>query len=356
MAGVRRSRRRTRCGGGDAASLCGAIGSTIRHAWATSRSCGATSARTPFATDSASSSCRRNSASAQKLPVACAWRSSSKRLRVGVSRLQPSAGNGGRVVAGAGLAVHFLARPSRRLALSLEGPGLGSLEVDVKAPIADGGFFRADGSLFEDRTRVMLSDLRGGVALTEGKERIYLNGPEHGSSHFDYIDEAPLWALSDEIVRLLSGGSALDDVVQIEFGRGGGAKLFVGRYAATLRVVDGVVSVTRDAASQSQATRRLEWYSILRPHYELISEGEGPASLPEGLVGPGVALLRAGDRVIGRPTLALGASPAPRADWTDLQAGSLDPGARRTHWGSRRRAAAPRRRHAVRRPRPRPPA
>ncbi|HXQ45770.1 MAG TPA: STY4851/ECs_5259 family protein [Caulobacteraceae bacterium] len=222
-----------------------------------------------------------------------------------------------------GLEARFTGRPSRRLPLWLDGPGFEPVQILVRARLAQGGFFRSDGRKFADRAPVMLDDLRGATAFADGRERIYLSGPAHGESRVQFEDETPLWALSEEIDRLLSGGSELDDKVTLEFGRGEGPRLDVGRYAATLgRVVNGVVQVeSRDDVARGP--QRLEWFSILEPGYRLIADGEGPAPLPESCVGPGVAVLREGECIVGRPTLALGAPPDLTADWCELQQASM---------------------------------
>jgi hypothetical protein len=226
-----------------------------------------------------------------------------------------------------GLDVRFPGRPLRRLPLLLEGPGFEAQPIFVRARIGAGGFFRADGRMFDDRASVMLDDLRGAVAYSEGPERLYLDGPERGQSRLAFVDETPLWALSEEVTRLLSGGSGLDDKVKIEFGRGDGPRLSVGRYDITLKRVPqrgGPIAVDEDhSGAAGTAGRRLEWFSILEPGFKLIAEGEGPAMLPPDCHGPGVALLREGERVIGRPTLALGDSPDPERDWCRLQAASM---------------------------------
>ncbi|HEY3798533.1 MAG TPA: STY4851/ECs_5259 family protein [Caulobacteraceae bacterium] len=226
--------------------------------------------------------------------------------------------------AAGGLGVRFTGRPLRRLPLVLTGPGFDPHAILVRARVGAGGFFRADGRMFGDRAAVMLEDLHGAVAYSEGHERLYLSGPQQGRSRLSFHDETPLWALSEEITRLLSGGSELDDKVVIEFGWGDGPRLTVGRYDITLGpVVDGLVSVKEDHSGATASTgRRLEWFSILEPGFRLIAEGDGPAQLPPDCLGPGVAVLRDGDRVVGRPTLAVGAAVQPESDWPALKAAS----------------------------------
>lgn len=220
----------------------------------------------------------------------------------------------------AGLDVTFVGRPMRHVQLSLASVKA-RLLVRAPAPVAGGGFCGADGALLEDGARAMLEDLRGAVAFSSGRERLYLHGPHGSDTHIDFDSELPLWAASEEILRLLSASSGLDDVVRLElglFGRG----LKVGRYASTLTITpDGHVSLN-PAPPPCPGPRRLCWLSMATARHRVLSEGSWTDRLPEDLHGPGIILPRQGERVVGRPTLVPG-RPLPNEGLGRLQRATL---------------------------------
>jgi hypothetical protein len=202
-----------------------------------------------------------------------------------------------------GLEVVFNSRPLRRLALILSSNQV-RLAILAPAPVAGGGFCSADGGLLDNGARVMLDELRGAVAFSAGLERLHLRGPYGSESHFTFNGELPLWAASEEIVRLLSASSGLDDVVTLELGLGG-RRLKVGRYAATLMITsEGGISVVPDLAAAP--TRRLDWLSVTTAQHRVLSDGFWADRLPHDLQGPGIIMARQAGRVVGRPTLAVG--------------------------------------------------
>lgn len=230
-----------------------------------------------------------------------------------------------------GLQITFNKRPTRRANLVLNGPKGEAVALTAPAPMARGGFSRADGTLFADRSRVMLDDLRGASAFVSGRERLYLNGSAGRGSKIDFADELSLWSASEDITRLLSASSGLDDVVTLELGRVNGTTLRVGRYAASLSVEDGFVSVTDEAVVDDvEAVRNLEWFSIVRPKSQVIARhswterlSRRGETLPTDLEGPGLVLLRQDGRVVGRPTLAIGRARLPVDDLSPLQLAGL---------------------------------
>jgi len=195
-------------------------------------------------------------------------------------------------------------QPQRRIAIDLAGPGVPTVRLFLRPRYSAVAFFRPDGRMFDDRAPVMIDDLRGAAAFGEGREQLYLTGPSGGHARIDFDDELPLWSLTEDVARLLSGGRDLDDHVVVEFGRSANARLMVGRYSSTIEQnAAGLVFVKTGAALTGQnADRRLEWFSILNPGYHELSDGREFALMPPALIGPGVAILRQARRIIGRPT------------------------------------------------------
>ncbi|HEX3918846.1 MAG TPA: STY4851/ECs_5259 family protein [Caulobacteraceae bacterium] len=232
-----------------------------------------------------------------------------------------------------GLEVVFVGRPVRRLALSLASTKT-RLAVLARAPVAGGGFCSTDGVLLDNGARVMLDDLRGAVAFSPGHERLYLLGPHGSDSRLAFDDELALWAASEEIVRLLSASSGLDDVVTLELGRLG-RRLKVGRYAATLTISpDGRVSLVPELPAG--AALRLDWLSVTTGQHRVLSNGAWIERLPDDLEGPGILMPRQNGRVIGRPTLVPG-GPLPTEGLGPLQRATLI-----SRGGNRRAAMAER--------------
>ena len=223
------------------------------------------------------------------------------------------------------LEVEWKAQPQRRLALDLQGPNVASIRICVRPRHSAAAFFSRDGRAFSDRARIMADDLRGGAAFGEGPEQLYLTGPADGQARFLFNDETPLWALSEDVARLLSAGRDLDDEVTVEFGRSTMPRLTIGRYSATIGVNQaGVVLVRSGFAPSGQSQdRRLEWFSILEPCYHELARGREFAPMPAALVGPGMAVMRKGERIIGRPTFVAGAPITPGVDHCDLQRACL---------------------------------
>ncbi len=229
------------------------------------------------------------------------------------------------------LNVWFDAKPRRRLSFALHKPHGTPISISCTAPLRDGGFASSDDALLPTHAKVMLDDVRGAVAFADGREWLYLRGPAGGGAHFAFSDELPLWSLSEEITRLLGAGSGLDDEVVAELGQFGGAKLTIGRYAAQVMVSGGEVSVAGEPVPKDLAnTRNLEWLSICRPETRILARRSWAERLthpteplPDDLEGPGLILLREGDRVIGRPTLTIGQAPRGREAFSDLQKAAL---------------------------------
>ena len=225
--------------------------------------------------------------------------------------------------------VGWAGQPQRRLTLDLQGPGLGLVQLCVRPRFSAEAFFSRDGAMFTDQARLMPDDLRGATAFGEGPEQLYLKGPADGQARVQFIDETPLWALSEDVARLLSASRDLDDEVTVEFGRSAMPRLVIGRYSATIGVnPQGVLLVTSGAASPGQSQdRRLEWFSILEPSYRELVRGKEFVWLPGDLVGPGMAVLRKGERIISRPIFVAGAAVSAAADLCDLQRACLGPNA-----------------------------
>lgn len=240
-----------------------------------------------------------------------------------------SAANDGAIVTAASpksLDVEWTAQPQRRLALDLQGPDVAPIRICVRPRYSAAAFFSRDGDAFNDRARIMADDLRGGAAVGEGPEQLYLTGPADGQARFLFNDETPLWALSEDVARLLSAGRDLDDEVTVEFGRSTMPRLTIGRYSATIGMNPaGIVLVRSGFAPSGQSQdRRLEWFSILEPGYHELARGREFAPMPADLAGPGMAVLRKGERIIGRPTFVPGQPVAPGVDYCDLQRACLE--------------------------------
>jgi hypothetical protein len=223
------------------------------------------------------------------------------------------------------LDVEWTAKPQRRLVLDLQGPGVPPIRISVRPRYSAAAFFSRDGDVLGDRMRIMADDLWGAIAFGEGPERLYLQGPADGHARYVFDDETPLWALSEDVARLLSAGRDLDDEVTVEFGRSSNPRLTIGRYSATIELNrEGVVLVKTGFAPPGQGQdRRLEWFSILEPNYFEMARGREFARVPPELVGPGMAVLRKGERIIGRPTFVPGTPVPPGADHCELQCACL---------------------------------
>ncbi len=212
-------------------------------------------------------------------------------------------------------------QPQRRVVVELSRGGVRPVKLYVRPRYSAAALFRADGRMFSDRTPVMVDDLRGASAYGEGREQLYMRGPAGGFARIDFDDELPLWSITEDVARLLSGGRDLDDHVDIEFGRGGNTRLTIGRYSSTIEQnAAGLVFVKTGAASAHEnGQRRLEWFSILDPRYHPLAEGREFALMPPGLYGPGVAVLREAGRIIGRPTFVQGNPASSGPDQCELQ-------------------------------------
>jgi hypothetical protein len=214
-----------------------------------------------------------------------------------------------------GMVLTFAGRPRRRVAMTLTPDHGQPLTVTCPVATSGGGFFRSDGEMLPDGIRVVLDDLSGATAFTNGRTRLFLSGP-HGQTSTAWVDEQrPLWSLSDEILRLLNASSDLDDTVRLELSDAGSRRLNVGRYATTLRIKDHTASLDAQpgALDQSQICT-LEWVSIFDMTSLVLAEASvadmlrAPIDLPENIAGPGLLLLRRGDGVVGRPSLYVGRS------------------------------------------------
>ncbi|WP_341987604.1 STY4851/ECs_5259 family protein [Azorhizobium sp. AG788] len=203
----------------------------------------------------------------------------------------------------AGLEVSFEGRPMRRIALVLTSATV-RLAISVPAPVAGGGFCDAEGTLLDNGARVMLDDLRGAFAFSPGYERLLLRGPYGSYSHLAFDGELPLWAASEEIMRMLSASSGLDDVVTLELGLRG-RTMKVGRYAAAL-VITTAGNVSLVPEPPVGPARRLDWLSVATAERRVVSQGFWAEKLPDDLKGPGIVMARQRGRVVGRPTLATG--------------------------------------------------
>lgn len=220
-------------------------------------------------------------------------------------------------------------QPQRRVAIDLVGRGLRPVKLFLRPRYSTAAFFRSDGRMFDDRAPIMIDDLRGAAAFGEGREQLYLRGPSGSFARIDFDDELPMWSITEDVARLLSGGRDLDDHVIIEFGRGASSRLTVGRYSSTIEQNSaGLVFVKTGAAPAKQnENRRLEWFSILEPRYHELADGREFALMPPSLTGPGVAVLRQSGRIIGRPTFVQAAPALPDPRYCELQRACMMSGA-----------------------------
>lgn len=221
-------------------------------------------------------------------------------------------------------------QPQRRVTVDLQGPSGKAVQLCLRPRFGAAAFFRADGRMFAERVPVMIDDLKGASAFGEGREQLYLRGPAGGFARAEFDDELPLWSITEDVARLLSGGRDLDDHVFIEFGRGGDSRLSVGRYSSTIEQnAAGLIFVKTGAApARDNAQRRLEWFSIVEPAFHLLADGREFALMPPALTGPGVAVLRDAGRIIGRPTLVQGRPAFLDGSHSGLQHASTITGAR----------------------------
>lgn len=204
--------------------------------------------------------------------------------------------------------VEWPGQPRRQIPLKLFMPDGEAVSLLIQPRYSNAAFFSAAGLPLDDRVRIMIDDLSGATAFGEGNERLYLTGPAGGQRRIAFRDEASLWGLSEDVERLLSASDNLDDEVLVEYGRSSLPRLRIARYSATLATrPDGVVLVSSGGAPPGQGlTRRLDWFSILFPEFHELAVGREFARMPGELVGPGVAVLREGRRIIGRPTFLNG--------------------------------------------------
>ena len=231
----------------------------------------------------------------------------------------------------AALTIQFPGKPLRRLTLELRKGGTEATGIVVTTRLKSGGFARADGTLFQAKEHIVVEDLRGAVAFADGRERVYLRNSSGAGAHFAFTDELPLWSLSEDITRLLAGGSSLDEGVTIELGLIEGRKLQVGRYMADMQISGREVSISSEPVpSELTTVRSLEWFSIRQPATKVLDSRSWKEriikpswTLPEDIEGPGLVFLRERGRVIGRPTLFIGSDLDGDTDLCGLQRAAL---------------------------------
>jgi hypothetical protein len=230
-----------------------------------------------------------------------------------------------------GVVVRFDAKPLRKLRLSLVNSGTQPIGVIARTRLKEGGFAKADGALFDARDHVMLDDLRGAVAFADGRDRVYLSTSSGDKAHFSFTDELPLWSLSEDILRLLSGGGDLDHTVTAEMSHADGRRLIIGRYAARVRIAHREVTIIDEPVpAENTVVRSLEWFAILHPATRELDRRSWAErafqpswTLPDDLEGPGLIVLREGRRVIGRPSLYVGNPPTDSKSFCCLQRAAI---------------------------------
>lgn len=210
-------------------------------------------------------------------------------------------------------------RPRRTCHLVLQGPAGEAFQIEASSPTAGSGFARADGRMLHNGEIVHLEQLRGATAFGQGAQTLWVRPLDAqlgtvGRQPIPFQDEIALGGLRENIEAMLAGlGSGIDATVQLDLP---GAELRVRRYADQVERHGDAIWFGAEAL----AGDRLEWLSLANPAEGarlLTAAVEGTAllraSLPADAVGPGIAYLRRGESVVGRPRFAPGA-PLETAD------------------------------------------
>lgn len=203
--------------------------------------------------------------------------------------------------------------PVRTRRLVLHGPAGETFQIEASSPTAGSGFARADGRMLHNGEIVHLEQLRGATAFGQGAQTLWVRPLDAqlgavGRQAIPFQDEIALGGLRETIDAMLAGlGSGIDATVQLDLP---GAELRVRRYADQVERQGDAIWFGAEALTGD----RLEWLSLARP-----AEGARlltaavertallRASLPADAAGPGVAYLRRGETVVGRPRFAPGA-------------------------------------------------
>ena len=234
----------------------------------------------------------------------------------------------------AGLEVAFLGAPERTVDLRMSHARHEAIDIRAVFPVAEGGFAGAGEQVYRRNARVVLGALRGAQAFAPGRATLTLelSGKPKSQQARQFEEELPLWSVSGDVARLLSGVGDLDADVVLTIDPGA-TPLRVGLYAG---------EVVFDREARTVALRGLdvdvgvvcniEWRSLLDPSAAGLrrlgaqtwtdTDVGAPLPLPDDLSGPGLVYGRTHGRPVGRPTLVMGALPL-RDDAPPLRSASL---------------------------------
>ena len=234
----------------------------------------------------------------------------------------------------AGLRIKFAGQPQQKIDFHLTPPSGMPIRLKMHYPFADGGFAQSDGSLFRPNQRIVLGDLRGARAFADGASRLTLELRSKGLTilrQISFNGELPLWTLSDEVARLASAESHVDDAVRLIIDPGG-RRLDVGAYSVSISTADQKISIDPVVPLTGEGPFKLEWqslYDLSEAGRRVLMESETPSAFaglvidrPNDLVGPGLVFLRSGDFVIGRPSV-VGGLPVVEGELGSLQRAAL---------------------------------
>lgn len=191
-------------------------------------------------------------------------------------------------------------------------------KVTTRFPLGDGALVGANGSVLGGDAVLTLKQLRGARAFARGKGKLAIETTDRDNRtvyHQVFDDECSLWSLRDRIAALMEASGDLDAEVRVAFEPNGPA-LRVRRYEHALEVARGTVRLRKPTEGDGRPLS-FEWRSLI----DLSENGQRlvasmsvadamsmrPFSLPEDLIGPGVAYLRQGEAIVSRPHFVHGA-------------------------------------------------
>jgi hypothetical protein len=226
------------------------------------------------------------------------------------------------------LLLSYSSRPNRNAYLELVPPNGIPVDVIAHFPIFGGGFSRPDGSLFRPRARVLLENLRGAWAFTEGRTLLTLELRARGSLIASQIitihDERSLSGIFLDIERMLSATGDLDAEVWLTLDSDE-RRLIVARYMKPLSVSTNTIALRGIADNEIV----VEWRSVCDPTpagYRCLpiksisgSDTEVFAEVPGDLSGPGIVYARSGAAIVGRPTILVGSQDVDVSNFSLLQ-------------------------------------
>lgn len=228
--------------------------------------------------------------------------------------------------------------PQARFDAALTFPGGATLPVVIDYPCA-AGIARWDGTIVPHRDTITLDRIREFVAVADGPMELVaqLHEPRQRrcaelSWHFDR--ELPLASIAQDLASLLMP-QTIDAWITLAMHDGVGTPwrldpfpLRLGKDGGALVTNEGVVAEGAELCGRALADPCFE---VSFGSYSLLSEANHrPVRLPDGLEGPWLVYLRAGETILSRPIIAPpgGGDPAPSTALGQAMAlewGKLDP-------------------------------